>query len=232
MNRTDRLYALVEELRAVAPRPRSAAWLARRFEVSRRTVERDLDSLRQAGVPIWAEPGRLGGYTLDRNRTLPPLALTPGEALAVSVALRSVSGSPFADDARNAALKLHAVLPCEVREREEELARQVHVVDGPPPPAGHQRVIGEAVRAGRVVRMTYRAPSGQRTERDIEPLVLLWGEPGWYLLGWCRLRAAIRGFRMDRIETIELLAEIAPARPDGPLRRELARVEARSFAPL
>ncbi|GAB3860390.1 helix-turn-helix transcriptional regulator [Dactylosporangium cerinum] len=53
MNRTDRLYALVEELRAVAPRPRSARWLATRFEVSTRTIERDIGALQESGVPIW-----------------------------------------------------------------------------------------------------------------------------------------------------------------------------------
>ena len=62
MNRTDRLYALVEEMRAVAPRPRSARWLAGRFEVSVRTVERDISALQQSGVPIYAESGRTGGY--------------------------------------------------------------------------------------------------------------------------------------------------------------------------
>jgi len=51
MNRTDRLYAIVEELRTAGPGGRTAAWLARRFEVSTRTVKRDLSSLQQAGVP-------------------------------------------------------------------------------------------------------------------------------------------------------------------------------------
>ena len=77
MNRTDRLYAIVEELRVVAPRPRSASWLANRFEVSVRTVERDISALQQCGTPIYAEPGRLGGYCLDKARTLPPVNLTP-----------------------------------------------------------------------------------------------------------------------------------------------------------
>jgi predicted DNA-binding transcriptional regulator YafY len=61
MNRTDRLYALVEELRAAAPGSRSAARLAGRFEVSVRTIQRDLLALQEAGVPIWATPGRAEG---------------------------------------------------------------------------------------------------------------------------------------------------------------------------
>ncbi|MFJ6953886.1 helix-turn-helix transcriptional regulator, partial [Micromonospora aurantiaca (nom. illeg.)] len=92
MNRTDRLYALVEELRAVSPRPRSATWLARRFEVSTRTVERDISALQGAGVPIWAEPGRTGGYVVDRARTLPPVNLTAAEAVAMAVALHRLGG--------------------------------------------------------------------------------------------------------------------------------------------
>ena len=91
MNRTDRLYALVEALRAVAPRPRSGRWLAGRFEVSVRTVERDINALQQSGVPIYAEPGRTGGYCLDKARTLPPVNLTPGEAVAMAVA-RDLAG--------------------------------------------------------------------------------------------------------------------------------------------
>jgi predicted DNA-binding transcriptional regulator YafY len=124
VNRTDRLYALVEELRAVAPRPRSARWLAERFEVSVRTV------------PIWAEPGRTGGYALDRNRTLPPLALTPAEALAITVAVRTAQGSPFGGDARSAAQKVRATLPADVRRVEERLAGLVfHTVGADPVPA-------------------------------------------------------------------------------------------------
>jgi predicted DNA-binding transcriptional regulator YafY len=58
LNRTDRLYALVEELRAVAPRPRGTRWLAGKFEVSARTIERDISALQQSGVPVWAKVGR------------------------------------------------------------------------------------------------------------------------------------------------------------------------------
>src|SRR4051812_12000104 len=73
VNRTDRLYAIVEDLRAIAPRPRTARNLATRYEVSVRTIERDISALQQAGVPIYATTGRRGGYSLDPAMTLPPL---------------------------------------------------------------------------------------------------------------------------------------------------------------
>src|SRR5437773_5102178 len=109
MNRTDRLYAMVEELRAIAPRPRSARWLAQRFEVCTRTVERDIGALQQSGVPIYAEPGRTGGYTLDKARPLPPVNVTPAEAVAVAGALRRLAGTPFQGAARAALAKRGAL---------------------------------------------------------------------------------------------------------------------------
>src|SRR3954470_7636959 len=87
MNRIDRLYALVEELRAAGSRGRTARRLADHFEVSVRTIERDLSALGQAGVPLATKQGRAGGYALDRSMSLPPLNFTPGEAAAVAVAL-------------------------------------------------------------------------------------------------------------------------------------------------
>ncbi|MBK5224679.1 MAG: HTH domain-containing protein [Acidimicrobiia bacterium] len=95
MNRTDRLYAIVEELRAVAPRPVSATRMAERFEVSVRTIERDILALQEGGVPVWAERGRNGGYAIDTRSTLPPLNLDADEALAVMIALAAMPPAPF-----------------------------------------------------------------------------------------------------------------------------------------
>ncbi len=226
MNRTDRLYALVEELRAVAPRSRSASWLARRFEVSVRTIERDLDALRQTGVPIWAEPGRTGGYALDRDRTLPPLALTPAEALAITVAVRTAQGSPFQVDARSAAQKVRATLPADVRRVEERLAGLVFDTVGADPVPATGAVIAAALASGRVLDLSYVDAVGARTRRAVEPLGVLWGHDGWYLLAWCRLRSGLRGFRVDRIEATTATAETAPRR-DVDLQPELDRIRAR-----
>ena len=106
MNRTDRLYALVEELRAVAPRPRSARQLAGRYEVSTRTIQRDILALQESGVPIYAESGRCGGYVIDRALTLPPLNFTAAEMVAMAVSLASAEATPFASALRSALRKV------------------------------------------------------------------------------------------------------------------------------
>lgn len=230
MNRTDRLYALVEELRAVAPRPRSARWLAGRFEVSARTVERDLDALRQSGVPIWSVPGRAGGYCIDRDRTLPPLALSPAEALAVVLALRDNAASPFADAARTAAQKVLATLPADVRSREKALESRLFEVGDRVPQHRHARTVAAAVEHGRVLSLRYTDRHGVATERSVEPLGFLRAGRRWYLVAHCRLRDDIRGFLVEHIQHAAMLDEAVPHRDDTALRRELARVDARALA--
>src|SRR4051812_2962947 len=104
MNRTTRLYALVEELRAAAPRPLTVAALAARFEVSTRTVQRDLQALMEAGVPVRTTPGRGGGWSIAPDMPLPPIHFTADEASALAVALAAADTSaPYAGAARTAA---------------------------------------------------------------------------------------------------------------------------------
>lgn len=198
MNRTDRLYAMVEELRASTPRPRSARWLACRFEVSARTVERDIGALQQAGVPIYAEPGRNGGYVLDKKHTLPPVNVTPAEAVAIAVALDKLRGTPFHDAARAALRKVVAVMPPADAAAAKELAGRVHLI-GAAPDRAVPAAVARAVSARRVLRFDYRDRHGNPTQREVEPVGYVGGTAQWYLLGWCRLREALRAFRLDRI---------------------------------
>jgi predicted DNA-binding transcriptional regulator YafY len=209
VNRTDRLYALVEELRAVAPRPRTARWLADRFEVSARTIERDISALQQSGVPVWAEAGRAGGYCLDKERTLPPVNFTPGEAMALAVALRHVTGTPFGQDGAAALRKVLVAMS-------KDLAARVYLVGGAEPPPVPV-VITDALAAGRVLRIGYADRHGLVTRRDIEPLGYVGMAERWYLLAWCRLRQAVRAFRTDRIAAVTVTAQVPAPRP---LRRE------------
>ncbi|MET8846939.1 YafY family protein [Amycolatopsis sp. NPDC004625] len=207
MNRTDRLYALVEELRAVSPRPRSARWLATRFEVSVRTVERDIGALQQSGVPVYAETGRTGGYCLDKAHTMPPVNLTPAEAVAMALALRHLDGTPFRAEGRSALHKLAAAMRHEDAAMARDLATCVHLLgDGPIPPMPH--VLG--IR--RVLRIRYADRGGTITRREIEPLGYVGKPEHWYLVAWCRLRGAIRAFRTDRIASFTATAEVPPLR--------------------
>ncbi|NUR88474.1 MAG: HTH domain-containing protein, partial [Nonomuraea sp.] len=128
MNRTDRLYALVEDLRAIAPRARSARELAKRFEVSKRTIERDITALQESGVPIYAEPGRTGGYAIDKTMSLPPLNFTPAEAVAIAVALSQAGEQPFGRQARSALRKVVAAMPGPEGDLAKELARRVQLM--------------------------------------------------------------------------------------------------------
>jgi predicted DNA-binding transcriptional regulator YafY len=216
VNRTDRLYALVEELRAVSPRRRSARWLADRFEVSVRTVERDLSALQQAGVPIWAEAGRTGGYAIAASATLGPMAFTPDEALAALIGLAALRRGPFRQPAVTAARKLLAVMPGEDARRATALAGRVHLLE----PDTEERVPAQfaaALRADRVARLVYLDRDGRETRREVEPLGSIGKGGDWYLVAWCRLRDGVRAFRGDRMVSLELTDE----RP-GPreLRRE------------
>ncbi|WP_112241813.1 helix-turn-helix transcriptional regulator [Kribbella monticola] len=228
MNRTDRLYALVEELRAVAPRARSARRLAERFEVSVRTIERDISALQQSGVPIYAETGRTGGYCLDKARTLPPVNLTPGEAVALALGLRRLGGTPFSSVAGSALRKLVAAMQTDDAAAAHELAERVHIFAEDEPATAVPRLVADALSTRRVLRIAYADRAGVVTTREIEPLGYVGKATQWYLIAWCRRRDAVRVFRTDRITSVTVTAETPAPRslrredldiPDGKLSR-------------
>ncbi|ETK32218.1 helix-turn-helix transcriptional regulator [Microbispora sp. ATCC PTA-5024] len=232
MNRTDRLYAIVEDLRAISPRCRSARELALRFEVSPRTIERDIAALQQAGVPIYAEIGRRGGYALEKSMSLPPLNFTPAEAVAVAIALSRTDQQPFAADARSALRKLVAAMPGPEGERARQLATRVQILAEDKPGEGYTgsigRVIEEALVKGVVLRMQYADVHGALTRREVEPGAFVGGRTGsWYLVAWCRLRDAVRVFRFDRIAEAALTEERVPKRPIEAFGAEVPHMIAR-----
>jgi predicted DNA-binding transcriptional regulator YafY len=136
MNRTDRLYALVEELRAIAPRPRSARRLAEHYEVSTRTIERDILALQESGVPIYAETGRRGGYAIDKTLTLPPLNFTAAEMVAIAVSLAREENTPFAAATRSALRKVLATASVAQTAEAAELMDRVRLIGATRPGEG------------------------------------------------------------------------------------------------
>lgn len=199
VNRTDRLYALVEELRASSPRPLSVTRLAARFEVSTRTMERDISALQQTGVPIYAEPGRTGGYALDKRHTLPPVNFTPQEAAALAVALAKDPATPFSGATRSALHKVLAAMPTGEAERTKEVVERVKLLRRPAEEPTVPRLIQDAIVARHALRLRYADKDGIVSERIVEPVAFVNGPNHWYLTAWCRLRGAGRAFRLDRI---------------------------------
>ncbi|MEV0150062.1 MULTISPECIES: WYL domain-containing protein [unclassified Nonomuraea] len=223
MNRTERLYALVEELRAAAPRPRTVGWLAERYGVARRTVQRDLQALMETGVPVRMEAGRQGGWFIDRDTSLPPINLTTTEALAVAAALAGAEQTtPFSAAGPAAMRKLAAALSESAAEEVRALTDRIHVLPARTAP-DVLPVIEQAVARQRVVWIRYADSAERRSEREVEPGGLLTASGSWYLIGWCRSRRAGRGFRLDRILAAELRDEPCPAREMPTLDRGLAQ---------
>ncbi|HVF32101.1 MAG TPA: WYL domain-containing protein [Acidimicrobiales bacterium] len=219
MGRSDRLYALVDELRARAPRVVPRHELAARLEVSARTVERDILTLQQAGVPIWTQRGRLGGYAIEQDTTLPPLNLEATEALAVMAALSVLPNHPFAAAGRRAQHKLLAAMRQSDVDKTQELAARIRTVrpDGPRPDGDVVRNIERAVVGRRVVDLVYGDRKGSSSARPVEAHGLHLTSRAGYLIGWCRLRDAGRAFRLDRIQQAVVRDEVAPERDLDPM---------------
>ena len=200
MNRTDRLFAVVEELRDAGEGGRTAAGLAERFEVSTRTIKRDVSALQQSGSPIWAAGGPGGGYRIDAAATLPPMTFTASEAVALAAALSLQPELPFAPDGVSALTKVLHAMAGPGRVAALALAERVWLR---PPPASRSataRAIDAAIREQTVVVLDYQAGDGRRTERrPVEPLALGHTRGHWFLMAWCRRRRDGRWFRLDRI---------------------------------
>lgn len=227
MDKTERLYAVAEELRRAGAAGTTGARLARLLEVSVRTVKRDVSALQQAGLSIWAQAGPGGGYVLDASASLPPLNFTPQQAVAVAVALASLpAGSPFAVDAATAQRKVWDALGPASQARAAELASRVWVAHGvgsatphgdlPAGDASRQqtlRAVEQSLARSTVLAIRYRDATGTASARRVEPVILAHRGTAWYLVAWCRSRRDVRWFRLDRVERADLTAETFPPRP-------------------
>ncbi|MEL7834123.1 YafY family protein [Fodinibius sp. Rm-B-1B1-1] len=223
MNRIDRLTAIIIYLQG---RQRvTVDELANRYNISNRTVYRDLRALQEVGVPIGSEKGK--GYFIVKGYHLPPVMFDKDEAAALLAGERLMekwSETKLSQSYSAALDKIRAVL----RSREKEYLdtldqhtktftysdeRQVEI---------DKRVFGflqDAVVNGTVISIEYYSPyKDQHTQRDLEPLGLLIRGNYWYLAAWCRLRTDYRMFRVDRIESYKKTGEQLAESPEHSLQ--------------
>lgn len=207
VKRTERLHAMSELLRRRGARGCTAQRLAAEFGVSVRTVKRDLAALEHSGTPIWSRPGPGGGYGLAGRTSLPPISLTPAQAVALFAAVSAAPDAPYSDLAAAAVAKIVDVLDPATRAKAHELALRVWVNAGPPTLRTVRSAVEEALADQRVVRIRFTDKEGVTTTRDVEPVVFASANGEWHLIGWCRLRNAIRWFRMARIDQARVTAD-------------------------
>lgn len=234
MNRTDRLLAIVLELQGKGRQ--RAEDLARTFETSKRTIYRDLQALGQAGVPIVSIPGR--GYSLIAGYFLPPLSFTADEAtlllLGADVMAHSFDAQ-YRAAAESASRKIAGVLPEKLRDETQALRASVTFIAQERTSEGAlQRLqqLRSAIIGRQTVRFAYHArhsdawpASGARRPytpaepqtRMADPYALAHVNGAWYLTGWDHERAAMRTFRLDRMDELTLLDQTFIRRP-GPVR--------------
>lgn len=213
MRRADRLFDIIQILRTAA-RPVTAAALAAAFEVTVRTVYRDIAALQASRVPIEGAPGL--GYVLRRGFDLPPLMFTTQEVDAIAVGvrlLRRLRDPKLQAAAQSVLAKLSVVIPEPLQS--QLIAAPVYVSDGDAPSVTGLDLaqLRDAIRDNRKLAITYIDEEGRRSQRTIWPIAIAYYVDATLVGAWCELRRDFRHFRVDRIQGSQLLEDRFP--PDN-----------------
>jgi predicted DNA-binding transcriptional regulator YafY len=212
MNRTERLFALMDALRRHR-RPVTAHSLAEELKVSLRTIYRDVQVLIGLGAPIDGEAGL--GYLLRPGFFLPPLMFDEDELEALVLGIRWVarqSDTALTQAATNALAKIAAASPKDLRDTLADTGLWVPPLYEAPDTGASLRAVREAIRREHKLKIAYVAENGAPTERAIWPIAMAFYERRQTVAAWCELRSAFRHFRTDRITAIMATGERYPKR--------------------
>ncbi|MFC4102542.1 helix-turn-helix transcriptional regulator [Paenibacillus xanthanilyticus] len=177
--------------------------LADEFGVSARTILRDLQELSELGVPLYSEVGPHGGYQVVRERVLPPIAFTEGEASAMFFAvhaLRHYSSLPFDAESASALSKFYLHMPGDVRDQIDGMKERVDFItptrrsDAP-----FLAALLDAAVKQKVLAVLYETKEEGAASRRIQPVFLYAHNGLWYCTAYCFMRQDYRTFRCDRI---------------------------------
>jgi predicted DNA-binding transcriptional regulator YafY len=192
----------------------SGAELAQRLEVNPRTVQRYIARLQDLCIPVESTRGVGGAYRLKPGFRLPPMMFTDEEAFALTLglrALRYLGLSAFAPATEGAAAKLGRVLPDSLRDSANAVEEVVAVEPGPwvvSTSAESLIRLCTAIRTRHTVAFRYESHDHVASHREVEPYGIVHIDGRWYLVGQCRLRDALRTFRLDRVSELEVSPEL------------------------
>lgn len=208
MNRIDRLTAMLIHLQS--KKVVRAEEMADRFEMSLRTVYRDVKALMEAGVPIGSEAGK--GYFIVDGYHLPPVMFTQDEASSMMMAQKFVekmTDNSVRKAYESAMYKIKAVLSENEKDHLNHLQSHIEVFVSPRSaqnksdfPDHFITEIQRAVVKKQVLKLDYISNTEELTQREVEPIGLFYYSAAWHLIAWCRLRNGYRDFRADRIKEL------------------------------
>ncbi|TPN86827.1 helix-turn-helix transcriptional regulator [Aquimarina algicola] len=206
-NRLSRLTAILIQLQT--KRILTASELANKFDVSKRTIYRDIKALEQSGVPVLTEEGK--GYTLMDGYKIPPVMFTEKQANALILAEQLVLNSKdasFIKDYSEAIDKIKSILKYTVKDKTNLLKdrTQYNQVIHQERNSDNLSDLQNALTNYKLVKIEYINKENCMSIRLIEPFAILNSE-NWYLIARCRLRNEFRFFRPDRIQKMEMLTE-------------------------
>jgi predicted DNA-binding transcriptional regulator YafY len=208
MNRIDRVSAILIQLQS--RRVVKASDIAERFNISLRTVYRDVKTLEEAGIPLIGEAGV--GYSIVDGYRLPPVMFTKEEATAFLTAekfVEKLTDASTTEHHKSAMFKIRAILKTAEKNLLEDIDGKIEVlrnhtqlhVDN----KDHIQTLLNSIAKKNVLRMDYFANhSQQHTNRDVEPIGIFYKDSYWHLIAYCLLRKAYRDFRLDRINHVEV----------------------------
>ena len=197
------LYYLLDRKRATAPE------LAAEFEVSTRTIYRDVEALSSAGIPIYAEPGRNGGIYLLQDFILDRAILSEHEKQEVLAAIQSIFATGYTGG-KEMLTKLSALLNINTRNwLEVDFSRWgKHVYD-----SSKFEILKTAVIQCKEIRIVYENTNSERSKRIVQPLKISYKSKEWYLKAFCMEKQDFRIFKLNRILELELLENTFVPKP-------------------
>lgn len=209
MNRIDRLTAMLIHLQS--KKVVKAEEMADRFEISLRTVYRDVKALMEAGVPIGSEAGK--GYFIVDGYHLPPVMFTQDEASSMIMAgkfVEKMTDKSVRKAFESAMFKIKAVMSESEKDHLDLLQSHIEVYVSPRSaqnqgefPDHFMTEIQRAVVQKQVLKIDYISNTEEPTSREVEPIGLFYYSSAWHLIAYCRLRNGYRDFRADRIKELK-----------------------------
>lgn len=182
--------------------------LADMFEVSPRTIYRDIETINMAGIPVHSTSGVGGGFEIMRNYKLDKKVFSTADLSALLMGLSSLSNTVRGEELVNALAKVKSFIPADKAKDIELKANQIHIDLSPW--IGNRNIgpyletIKTALQESKLISFQYSAHHGNKTARIVEPYQLVLKNSHWYFQGYCHKRSDYRLFKLSRISNLQL----------------------------